>query len=574
TTNSSGNNASTATLLLNGTGSQTIGASGGSGRLPNVRIDKTSGTLTLQDTLVVRASSWVWVQGTVDAGTSTVNFCCSSNGVSLAVDSGSMAFNNVGIDRGAWTTTITGTMTVAGNFTLTSVGTINGGTITVGGNLTSTDTAVSGTTAITLNGTGAQTITTGTGDLPNGTLAINKTSGTATLAANLALNGAGQDLTVIGTLDFAGFNVTIPDSFIIAAAGIVQLQGSETVTVSGTFAPLTGSTVIYNGGGSYTGLPLGNGYSNLSFNNAAGTWTLNAALVAFGNITITTGLLDVSSSNHSVTLGGHWSNSGTFTARSGTVTLNGTAQNITGSTTFNNLTKSVGSATTLTFAAGSTTTINGLATLNGAAGQLLSLRSSSSPTRWNLNLAGTKSISYVDVQDSDASGSIAGNKPITPATSTNSGNTIAWFAGTFNGTVYSDQGITPVAAGKTIRLLVNGANAGTTTTDGSGGYVITSSIGISVGDAVVAFIDMGGGVEPQATTVTVSDGVGSSGFDLYGGSVITRYDNGVGTLTNAQMSSAQGAYVDSDILYGVSGGDLSVLGTTTTLIVPNGQSFV
>ncbi|TPW14874.1 MAG: Uncharacterized protein FD130_1294, partial [Halothiobacillaceae bacterium] len=65
-----------------------------------------------------------------------------------------------------------------------------------------------------------------------------------------------------------------------------------------------------------------------------------------------------------------------------------------------------------------------------------------------------------------------------------------------------------------------------------------------------------------------------SGFNLYGGHLITRYDNGAGSLTNANMSSAKGAYVDSDILYAVSGADLSVSGAMTTLYVPNGQSFI
>ena len=95
-----------------------------------------------------------------------------------------------------------------------------------------------------------------------------------------------------------------------------------------------------------------------------------------------------------------------------TVTLNGTGQSISGSTTFYNLTKSVTSADTLTFAASSTQTIasGGTLTLNGASNQLLSLVSSSPGnsstlgTQYNITLNGSSAVSYVSVQDANASG--------------------------------------------------------------------------------------------------------------------------------------------------------------------------
>ena len=66
----------------------------------------------------------------------------------------------------------------------------------------------------------------------------------------------------------------------------------------------------------------------------------------------------------------------------------------------------------------------------------------------------------MDVQDSDASGSDASQKLIGPVYSVNSGNTVDWFR-IFSGTVYSDEGLTPVGAGYTIRLLVNGVDMNT-----------------------------------------------------------------------------------------------------------------
>ena len=106
------------------------------------------------------------------------------------------------------------------------------------------------------------------------------------------------------------------------------------------------------------------------------------------------------------------------------MTLNGTGQSITGSSNFYNLTKSVSLADSLTFPASATQTIatGGTLTLQGASGQLLSLRSSATPTRWSLTVNGNLSVDYVDVKDSDASGGLA----IVPTNSTDGGNNLNW----------------------------------------------------------------------------------------------------------------------------------------------------
>lgn len=180
---------------------------------------------------------------------------------------------------------------------------------------------------------------------------------------------------------------------------LYSVDGSNNLTVAGA------SSVLY--------IPAAHTY-------APGTSVTTADLKNLGTITGGTTTFNVS---------GNWTNSGTFTANTSTVNLNGTNQTITGSTTFNNLTKSVISAATLTFAAGSTTTVNGTATLNGASGQLLSLVSSSPGTYWSFTLgaASTKAISYVSVTDSDASGSDAAKKPVNPANSNDGGHNLSWF---------------------------------------------------------------------------------------------------------------------------------------------------
>lgn len=62
---------------------------------------------------------------------------------------------------------------------------------------------------------------------------------------------------------------------------------------------------------------------------ALGTYTLGSALDIDGDLTLAAGNLDVSSSNHGITLAGNWQNDGgVFAARSGTVTMDGMRQNV------------------------------------------------------------------------------------------------------------------------------------------------------------------------------------------------------------------------------------------------------
>jgi hypothetical protein len=88
--------------------------------------------------------------------------------------------------------------------------------------------------------------------------------------------------------------------------------------------------------------------------------------IAAGNLTITSGTLNAA--GFQIEVMGNWSNSGTFNHGNGEVLFSGTGQSLSGNTSFYTLTKSVASADTLTFAASSTTTVSGTATLNGASG--------------------------------------------------------------------------------------------------------------------------------------------------------------------------------------------------------------
>jgi hypothetical protein len=160
-------------ILIDGSGAQTLSASGGAGGLPAIEINNT-GTLTIQDTIHMD-DNWVFTGGTVDAGTSTVVF----DGSDTSVTTGTMAFNNVTVNfSGANTLTLTDTLDIDGDLTLTNAGDGFGGAggIEVAGNLTSTWVNCCGSNAITLDGANAQTVDIATGDITKGLFTINKTN--------------------------------------------------------------------------------------------------------------------------------------------------------------------------------------------------------------------------------------------------------------------------------------------------------------------------------------------------------------------------------------------------------------
>ncbi|MFA5934346.1 MAG: LamG-like jellyroll fold domain-containing protein [Candidatus Paceibacterota bacterium] len=155
------------------------------------------------------------------------------------------------------------------------------------------------------------------------------------------------------------------------------------------------------------------------------TISLQNPVTFLGDFTISANSI-FTTNNHNINLSGNLTNSGTFNTGSSTITFNGENQSITGSNTFYNFVKSVTSSSTLTFAANSTTNISNSLTLSGIANNLLSLISSISGTKWNINVSNPATViaNYLNIKDSTASG-----KAIAPMNSVDSGNNTNW---TFN----------------------------------------------------------------------------------------------------------------------------------------------
>lgn len=98
--------------------------------------------------------------------------------------------------------------------------------------------------------------------------------------------------------------------------------------------------------------------------NAGGNQPIIETSASCANITINTGATLSISANNTLTVGGNWMNSGTFTPNSGTVIFNNAAQTISGLTTFNNVTiggSAVKTITTRNF------TVTGILSMEGTA---------------------------------------------------------------------------------------------------------------------------------------------------------------------------------------------------------------
>ena len=345
------------------------------------------------------------------------------------------------------------TLVVTGTTTLQD-GFINTGTIEARGDVVVSSTFGGGTSPLVFTGTSTSGKTNQTLDLTGATglfdadVTINKTEGEVQLLSDLVMNASSQDLSIAtGTLNINGKNLTVngtSGTFSVGGAGTFKLQGAETVTANTgypTFA--TGATALYVGDGDGivdSFIPYQYSYYNFVASTTDAGDIINASSTQIdlgGSFTLNGGTFIAPSTT--LYVAGDFTNSGgTFTHNSGTTTFDGTSQTIYGDTTFYNLSKTVSSDDTLTFEAGSTQTIAGNLTLAGTDGLLsddvLSLRSTSGGTQWRIDPQGNRSVSYLDVRDSNninATAIDAGNN-----NNTNSGNNTNW---TFDPTFTQSQ---------------------------------------------------------------------------------------------------------------------------------------
>ncbi len=287
----------TGVIIINGTANQTLAGEADTNTfVPSITINKASGNLTITNEILVQGD-WTYTSmgtGSLIVTGSTIRFYL-PNGGSYTI-TGSHTLNNVGFDSGpnGVTSTIASgtTLTVSGNlvFSNTTNGcSVNGpGTIQLQGNLTTGATlGCGGSVPITFTGSGNQTVNIGGGSppLPSGTVTLNKSGGTITLATAWALTTSGQNLLVQ-----AGSSQTITGAFNLTVNSVFTISGTLTQGTT-TFINGSGGSFMLTKSGVWNNTSTGkiqvdsggvtnNGTMNFNLQNTCGS-------VANGNISIT-----------------------------------------------------------------------------------------------------------------------------------------------------------------------------------------------------------------------------------------------------------------------------------------------
>ncbi len=342
-------------------------------------------------------------------------------------------------------------------------------------------------------------------------------------SAGTPISGGGTFTTTGGTVLFTGDGATIPAK----TYNHLRLEPS-----GGTKQILSAGTFTVNGN-----LTIGNGE-----NEGADADTNDPTINVTGNVSISSGATFTSTSG-TLTIGGNFTDVGTFTHSSGTVVFDtASAAEIDGnSTIFWNFSVTT-AGKTIKFKQGETVRFNGLLTLTGADGNNVVLNNiDGSTTDWTIyhsdSPEATESVNYVTVNNSacHANSSVITNTNTTDGG--NNGTTTCWgfvVGLTVSGTVYQTDEVTTLSA-KTVHLRKNGTLTGTGSggtgiedSDGSGNF---SFIGLSAsaGDTFTLYLD---GETEDANTITITDGsTNITSLPLYDDHVVIRSDNSSTAIT-------------------------------------------
>lgn len=306
------------------------------------------------------------------------------------------------------------------NSTLTTAGnTLSAGTISVDG--TSTFTA-SSTSVVTLTGATGPVFTLTSGGAFNANSSLFVFTGNASmtlLSGTFTGSNAFNDVTFSPNIAIGGNKTYTINS------SAVEINGNFTINASST---LIASTLTVSLAANLT-VATNKTITLQGTNGGIGKIDVQSFGLSTGSISITsTGVL--AGSTGTITLAGSWTNNGTFTAGTSTVTLNsGTTAVVTGTTTFYNLTITHTGAKEVDFATSGTPIfhVTNAFVVTGSSGNLIKLYSDSAGTQWEFHPTGTASVDYADVKDG---GCQSGAITISPTNSTNSGNNDpCWFFG-------------------------------------------------------------------------------------------------------------------------------------------------
>jgi hypothetical protein len=316
--------AGTSTLTMNGTGTLDHASSFA---FYNLNLAYSSFTTTMGTSKTTRVSNDATLNGgTLTGNTSTLEFPSTATNTPLTFNAATTlngsGFNIVGY--GANTAGITTTVGAGnyGNWNIFLFASANNAIHNFGGNITTTAHTrlyAGGTvTGLVLNTQGH--------NFTSGSFRLGSGGATQTVSANFGASAVTLTDTndTIDTETTGGsYNLDLGSSTIDTKGNILFAEGSGAITVT----PGTSTLKWTHGSGTKTYAPNGQSLYNMEINTSGigSTVVPTAAVDVNNNFTITTGTYDtVNLSNYPLTIGGNYSNSGTFTARNANVTFDAT----------------------------------------------------------------------------------------------------------------------------------------------------------------------------------------------------------------------------------------------------------
>ncbi|HTA82736.1 MAG TPA: hypothetical protein VK783_07385 [Bacteroidia bacterium] len=293
-TNTNLNGGGTATFNISGSGNQTISNTStvvGKGCLPNVVIASTGGTVTLSGLISV-AGNWTYTSGTVDATTNLSTVAMYSTLTTQTLTSAGMSFYNLSLDN--LVTNLGSALTVSNNLTIIASGSTNdlnttaahSYNITVGGNWTSNATFTANNSTVTFNGTSSQTI-------------YQVNTGGAWPASTYS--GPFYNLTITNSsVSNLTNNITITNNLLLSgtatlASGANSITGNSTGTLNlgaGTTLVIgtTGSATVVAFPSAYTTAHITlNSASTVIYQSNAATQAVSTTPSSYGNLYLYTG---------------------------------------------------------------------------------------------------------------------------------------------------------------------------------------------------------------------------------------------------------------------------------------------
>ncbi len=556
-----------------------------------------SGGITIAGTTASQSIDGFTTTGTVSltktAGTATLTGSANGNGLTINGAGGTL---NLGA---ALTHVFTGTWTRTN-------GILNGGssTLKIGGSMSGvggTFTASTGT--VEWNAAGAQTIATGAVTYNNLILSGsgNKTFGAiVTISSNLSVTGtAVADLGTFthsaNTLTLAGVGepsgswgstasaATFKNNiyFLSTSTGIVNVSATS---CSGAATWIGSTSTDWNIGTNWCSGAVPTSASDVSIQSVVNQPIIGVAGGLARNISIGTGATLTITGSNSLTVSGDWTNNGTFTPNTSTVTFNGVSKTIAGTsaTTFNNLSTS-GSASITTGVAltvngnvnianntsltigGFATTVTGTTTITGGSGSL-TLSSDTGIKTFVGSVSNSGSWTSTAVT---TTGNLIFRGGIV-----NSGSSFSAGGATFNTNAQAISGTTATSFANNVAItgiVLTQSNTsdlnigGTTTITGAGGFTDSNNSGI---DTFVGNVSLAGTSTFTTTSVTTvgnlvfRGGVANSGTSFSAGGAT--FDTNAQAFSGTTAASfANNVAITGVVLTYSNTGNLTVTGTTT-----------